>query len=153
MKFILIALISTIVFSAHAQTKFRANFFDNKKIVAITLVDDLIPPFEAGLLWSSMKGQEANKLLLENEFAMDCFAQKNNYGEMVGNCKMFITYAAFKKIGSKLVFKREGVEAAKLNRYFNDSAYVSMQRGDAYLSSYNTRRQFFFGLEESLIQH
>ncbi len=153
MKFILVALLSTFVCNVQAQSKFNANFFDNKRIVAITLVDDLIPPFEAGLLWKSLKGQDANKLVMENDFAMNCFAKKDVYGEMVGNCKMFITYAAFIKIGSKLVFKREGIKAAELNRYFNDSAYVSMQRGEVYLSSYNTRRQFFFGLEENLIQH
>ncbi len=153
MKFILTALFSILVFNVHAQTSFKANFFDNKKIIAITLVDKLIPPFEAGELWNSLRGQEPNKFFIENDFAMDCFAQKDVHGEMRGNCKIFITYAAFKKIGSKLVFKREGVQASRLNQNFIDSAYVSMQRGDVYLSSYNTRRRFFFGLEENLIQH
>lgn len=55
---------------------------------------------------------------------------------------MLLPYNLFSKIGKTMVFKAEGEVAARLNRYFVDSAY---------LSSYDTRRQFFFGINEALI--
>lgn len=50
-----------------------------------------------------------------------------------------------------MVFKGEGYIAARLNRYFIDSAYYSIQGNQFYLSSHNTRSLFYFGINEDLI--
>lgn len=151
MKYGLLILFFAINVNIHAQTNFSAVVINNGETLSITMVDDFIPPHEAGLIWKSLKGSDQSKNILEANFRLNCMATINSSQEPWGNCKIKIPMKDFKKMGSKLVFKLEGSSAARLNSYFIDSAYVSMQRGDAYLSSYNPRRQFFFGLEENLI--
>ena len=148
---------SLLIFSAlslpsvQSMTNFAAVIINNGNTLSVTLVDDVIPPFEAGQLWASLKGIEQSKWVEEEFFSMKCMAMPVEMDDIRGSCKIKIPMSRMTKIDSKRVFKLEGPEAARLNRYFNDTAYVSMQRGDAWLSSYNPRRQFFFGLDENLI--
>lgn len=135
-----------------ASTSFNAMLIRNKTYLYIEMQDDfVVPPFEAGELWKIVKGNDWRKWINEKEMQLDCQATTNQTGDTFGKCIMLFPYSEFQKIGDKMVFKAEGNLAAKLNQYFNDSAYLSMQRNQAYLSSYNTRRQFFFGINENLI--
>ena len=147
---ILMFLFSTKSFG---QTDFSAVLIKSLNVVSISIADDgLIPPFEAGELWLAMKGSEQRKYIDENGFSLECDGLRNNRNEIFGACTFNIPFQLFKKVGDVQVFKLTGSSAANLNRYFIDSAYVSIQGGRVYLSSYNTRREFYFGIKDSLIQ-
>lgn len=148
-------IFATLAFSASAfaQTDFNAVLIKDLNVLSISLADDgMIPPFEAGTLWSSMKGTEQRKYIDEDGFSLECDGLRNGSNELFGSCIFNIPMKGFQKIGDVQVFKLKGSAAAKLNQYFTDSAYVSLQGGRVYLSSYNTRREFFFGIQDNLIQ-
>lgn len=151
MKSLTVILVYFFSLTVSAQTFFEATLTNNGEILSIQLADDFIPPFEAGNLWKSIIGRDEHKVIFEKDFFMECLGHRDLSGEIAGKCRLNIPFKRFIKNDTKWVMKLEGPEAARLNRYFIDSAYVSMQRGDAWLSSYNPRRQFFFGLEENLI--
>jgi hypothetical protein len=136
-----------------AGTNFSAVLIRNNSVLSIKMVDDgFIPPFEAGELWKIIRGNDIRKTIQENEMTITCDGLTNQTGDLFGTCTLRFPFEQFKKAGNMMVFKAEGVLADSLNRYFNDSAYLSMQRNAAYISAYNTRRLFFFGIDESLIQ-
>ena len=151
MKILLLCLFIPLI--SNAGTKFSATLIKNNTYLSIQLIDDhLIPPFEAGELWKILKGRDQVKYIYEKELSLSCEGLSNQLGDVFGKCKLVFPYNLFKKIDSKMVFRADGIIADKLNRYFQDSAYLSMQGNSVYLSSYNTRGLFFFGLEEKLIQ-
>lgn len=138
--------------SVFAQTDFRAVVYPETNTLTVTINDDgRIPPFEGGNMWNIMKGNDLHKIVRVNGFNLECFAVKGPV-DVAGDCKMSIPMDRFVKVGEFLVFKVKGSEAAKLNKYFIDSAYLSIQRGRVYLSSYNTRREFFFGIQDAMIE-
>lgn len=132
--------------------EFEATVSKDSKVLSINVHDSFFPPFEAGELWKSIRGSERYKYVETNEFFMECQALPDNTGEMSGNCTILIPMELFQKISEKLVLKLTGAQAAKLNRYFVNSAYVSIQRNKVHLSSYNILNQFFFGISEDLIK-
>lgn len=139
--------------SISAQTTFSATLIKNGTYLLIHLSDDhLIPPFEAGELWKILKGNEQLKMINEKELKINCNAFTNQTEDIIGECTILMPYNLFQKIDNEMVFKATGNTATRLNRYFIDSAYLSIQRNQVYLSSYNTRRLFFLGITENLIQ-
>ncbi|MFA6236979.1 MAG: hypothetical protein WC635_06590 [Bacteriovorax sp.] len=154
MKKIFITAMLITSWSSFASTSFYATLINNGNYLSIDISDQqLIPPFEAGELWKVIKGSEQFKIIREKELEVNCTAITNpNNGDTVGRCKLLMPLDQFVKIGKYLVFKGEGQVAARLNRHFIDSAYFSAQGNQAYLSSYNTRRLFYFGINEDLIQ-
>lgn len=149
--FLLVMLLTS--WSISAQTNFSATLVKNGTYLSIHLSDDhLIPPFEAGELWKIIKGNEQMKMIKEKELTVTCSAFTNQTDDTIGECTLLMPYAQFQKIDSEMILKATGDVAARLNRHFIDSAYLSMQRNQVYLSSYNTRRLFFFGINEKLIQ-
>lgn len=135
-----------------AQTDFSAVLNEESNSLTIVIRDNsLLPPHEAGELWSILKGVDYRKSIRESGFNLDCYVLMNGPNR-IGDCSIEISMDLFQKIGNIQVLKLKGTEAAKLNRYFLDSAYLRIQSGKVYLSSYNTRREFFFGIEDSLIQ-
>jgi len=153
MKTVLIFFTLFYSVSTFAQTDFQAILIKDLNILSVSIADDgIIPPFEAGILWNSMKGTEQRKYIDEDGFSLECDALRNGSNEIFGACTFNIPMKDFQKIRDTQVFKLKGSAAAKLNRYFTDSAYVSLQGGRVYLSSYNTRREFFFGIQDNLIQ-
>lgn len=135
-----------------AGTIFNATLIRNKTYLSIEMVDDsFVPPFEAGEMWKIVKGDFDRKWITEKELQLDCHAVPTRMGDRFGKCILLFPWSQFQKIGDKMVFKAEGSTAAKLNQHFIDSAYLSMQGNQAYLSNYNTRRLFFFGINENLI--
>lgn len=152
MKSFLICCLLMATTTLFAQTDFRAVVYSQTKTLTVTISDDgRIPPFEGGSMWNIMKGTELHKVIRANGFNLECFAVKGPV-DVTGDCRLNIPIDRFVKIGELLVFKLKGAEAAKLNKYFIDSAYLSIQRGRVYLSSYNTRREFFFGIEDAMIE-
>ncbi|AUN99836.1 hypothetical protein DOM21_01585 [Bacteriovorax stolpii] len=148
-------LAAAVVFSSglYAQTDFSAVLIKDLNVLSISVADDgLITPFEAGELWASMKGTEQRKYIDQEGFNMECDALRNHANEIYGSCTFNIPMNSFLKVGEVQVFKLKGSAAARLNRYFNDSAYVSIQGGRVYLNSYNTKREFYFGIHDSLIK-
>lgn len=136
-----------------AQTDFSAVLIKDLNVLSISVEDDgMFPPFEGGMLWSAMKGLEQRKYIDEDGFSLECDGARNSTNDIYGSCTFNIPMKGFQKIGDLQLFKLKGNAAAKLNRYFIDSAYVSLQGGRVYLSSYNTRREFFFGIQDSLIK-
>lgn len=135
------------------QAFFSAKLVKEGTYLSINISDDhLIPPFEAGELWKVLKGSEQIKIVREKELTINCNAFTNQTDDTIGTCSILMPLAQFNKIGKYMVFKGEGKVAARLNRYFIDSAYYSIQRNLVYISSYNTRRLFYFGINEDLIQ-
>lgn len=152
MKIVVLVLSLVLTQSLFAGTRFNATLIHDSTYLSVDLVDEgFVPPFEAGEMWKIMKGDFSRKWIIEDELRLDCLALPTRSGDMFGKCTLLIPWSQFKKIGDKMVFKAEGALAAKLNQYFIDSAYLSMQGNQAYLSNYNTRRLFFFGINENLI--
>lgn len=152
MKTVLFVLGLILTQSLFAETNFKATLIHDQTLLSIEMTDDgFIPPFEAGEMWKIVKGDFSRKWITEEELQLDCLALPRRTGDMFGKCVLRLPWSQFKKIGDKMVFKAEGALAAKLNQYFIDSAYLSMQGNQAYLSNYNTRRLFFFGINENLI--
>lgn len=154
MKKIIAIILTLVSASSFAGTNVSASLVHNNTYLSIHLEDDqLIPPFEAGELWKVLIENQQIKRINEKEFNLTCegltVSQTN---DTFGNCQLLVPYNLFKKIKNKMVFKAEGEVAMKLNRYFIDSAYWSTQGQEVYLSSFNTRRQFFFGIDEDLIR-
>lgn len=146
-------LVLFTVFSFELRAEFSARLLKETNILSILIRDEgIVPPFEAGELWKILKGPEQTKLIMEDNFDLECRGFKNSWGDVVGDCELSIPMELFQKIGETQVFKLKGPAAAKLNRYFTDSAYLNFQRAQAYLSSYNTRREFYFGIKDSLIK-
>ncbi len=140
-------------FPLFAKSNFTAELVQNGTYLSIHINDDhLIPPFEAGELWGILKSTEQEKVIREKELALNCEAFTNQTNDIVGSCSLMLPYNMFQRIDKVMVFKATGEMAARLNRYFSDSAYLSMQRNQVYISAYNTRRLFYFGINESLIQ-
>ncbi|MBY0415962.1 MAG: hypothetical protein K2Q18_17455 [Bdellovibrionales bacterium] len=131
---------------------FDATVIKDQNVLSINLNDSFIPPFESGEMWKIMRGTDRRKYIDTEDFSMECDGLSDSSGEIYGACSIMISMDKLQKIEGKLIYKLTGSSAAKLNRYFTDSAYVSIQRGKVYLSSYNTRRQFFFGIDEDLIK-
>lgn len=153
MKKLIIASFMLISSGLYAQTDFSAVLIKDLNIVSISVADDgVIPPFEGGELWSAMKGVEQRKYIDQDGFSMECDGLRNHANEIFGSCTFNIPMNLFQKIGDLQVFKLKGSAATRLNRYFTDSAYVSIQGGRVYLSSYNTRREFYFGIQDNLIK-
>lgn len=147
------AILTMFATFSFAGTNVSARLVRDNTYLAIHLIDDqLIPPFEAGELWKVMVENQQIKRINEKEFNLTCEGLTNQTDDTFGDCQILVPYNLFKKIKNKMVFKAEGEVAARLNRYFIDSAYWSLQGNDVYLSSFNTRRQFFFGIDEKLIQ-
>lgn len=147
------AILTFFATSSFAGTNVSASLIRNNTYLSIHLIDDhLIPPFEAGELWKVIVENQQIKRINEKEFTLTCEGLTNQADDTFGDCHILVPYNLFKKIKNRMVFKAEGEVAARLNRYFVDSAYWSMQGNDVYLSSFNTRRQFFFGIDEKLIQ-
>ena len=139
--------------SAFSQTHFNAVLIKDLNVLSISVEDDgMIPPFEGGLLWSSMVGTAERKYIDENGLSLECDGIKNGTNDIYASCTFNIPMKDFQKIGELQVYKLKGASAAKLNRYFVDSAYVSLQNGKVYLSSHNTTREFFFGIPDNMIQ-
>ncbi len=152
MKLLVLLLGLILSQTLSASTIMNATLIRNKTYLYIEMVDEsFVPPFEAGELWKIVKGDWSRKWINEKEMQLDCQAVPSRLGDMFGKCILLFPWSQFQKIGDKMVFKAEGAIAAKLNQYFIDSAYLSMQGNQAYLSSYNTRRLFFFGINENLI--
>lgn len=148
---ILIMILASLPMIAAAQ--FSAKLNNTGTTLTITMSDDhLIPPFEAGELWSVLKGTDSIKTVREKELAINCNAFTNQTDDIIGNCTIQMPFSQFKRIGKYIVYKGEGSTAARLNRYFVDSAYFSVQDNQVYLSAYNTRRLFYFGINEDLIR-
>lgn len=148
---LLTMLLTSLPMAAFAQ--FSAKLIKDGTYLSIHISDDhLIPPFEAGELWKVIKGNDQLKTIREPELTVNCNAFTNQTDDTIGTCSMLMPYSQFSKIGKYMVFKAQGSVAARLNRYFTDSAYYSIQRNQVYLSSYNTRRLFYFGINEDLIQ-
>jgi hypothetical protein len=153
MKKFLFVIFMTFSLNALSQTDFSAEVIPGSDILSISIADDgLFPPFEGGELWSTLKGTEQRKYIDQEGFSLECDALKNNRLEIFGSCLINLPISTLQKIGTTLVFKLKGAKARKLNQYFVDSAYVSIQRGGVYLSSYNTRSEFYFGIKEELIK-
>ena len=153
MKKFLFVIFMIFSFKAFSQTDFSAEVIKGTDLLSISVADDgFFPPFEAGELWTSLKGIEQRKYIDQEGFSLECDALKNNRLEIYGSCLINLPFSSFQKFGDVLVFKLKGVKARKLNQYFLDSAYVSIQRGGVYLSSYNTRSEFYFGIKEELIK-
>lgn len=153
MKKVFIITMLLFSFTAVAEGHFLAVLDNDGATLTINIDDDhLIPPFEAQELWKVIKGNKQNKLIPVKEFTVFCNVLKLPTDEARGNCKLSIATSNMAKIGKYLVFKAQGAQAAKLNYYFIDSAYYSAQGNQVYLSSYNNRRQFYFGINEDLIQ-
>ena len=149
--FTLFALLFSI--TAFAQTDFNAVLIKELNVLSISIADDgMIPPFEGGMLWTAMKGLDQRKYIDEEGFSLECDGLRSSPNDIYGSCTFNIPMKGFQKIGDLQVFKLKGSAAARLNRHFTDSAYVSIQGGRVYLSSYNTRREFFFGIQDSLIK-
>lgn len=147
----LIVLIS-LVASMNAFAQFEAVVDKNSGSLVVSIADNLnLPPYDAGKLWSAIRGLDQRKYVKEAGFNLVCDGL-NAPEQFYGECKLVIPMSLLNPVGDVLVFKRTGVLAARLNRYFTDSAYVLIQGGGAYLSSYNTRREFSFGIKESLIK-
>jgi hypothetical protein len=154
MKNIIWPLIAMFVSSqSFAQTDFSAAIIESTQVLSISLSDDgIFVPFEAGAMWSAMKGLEQRKYIEEDGFSIECDALKNAQLEIFGSCIINIPMKNMQLIGDLQVFKVKGAKARKLNQYFIDSAYVRMQNGQMYLSSYNTRSEFYFGIKDQLIK-
>jgi hypothetical protein len=150
MVFLLLVLLSTATF---AQPNFTAELVLNGTYLSIQINDDqLVPPFEAGELWKIIKGNDFRKTINENELKLNCIGLKNQFDDIFGNCQLLLPISQFQKVGEKLIFKANNEVAFRLNRYFSDSAYFSIQRNQVFLSSYNTRRLFYFGINSNLIK-
>lgn len=148
----LIVLISLVV-SMNAFADFEAIVDKNSDSLVVSIADNVyFPPYEAGKLWSVIRGLDQRKYVQEAGFNLACNGLKTPPEQFYGECKLVIPMSLLTPVNGVLVFKRTGALAAKLNGHFTDSAYVSMQRGGVYLSSYNTRREFYFGIKESLIK-
>lgn len=153
MKKLLLMISTLLSFNAFSQTDFSAEVIKGSNILSISIADDgLIPPFEGGEFWMAMKGMEQHKYIEAENFSLECDALRNNQREVFASCLINLPMSSMQKIGDILVFKLKGSKARKLNQYFNDSAYVSIQRAGVYLSSYNTRSEFYFGINEGLIK-
>ena len=145
------SLLTTL--NAFASGSFDAVIIDELKILSITVADDVsLPPFEAGKLWTAMKGVDQRKYVEASGFSMECDGLASPTRPTYGACTITIELEKMTTVGDTQVFKVSGSAAAKLNRFFIDSAYVALQGGDAFLSSYNTRREFTFGIKSDLIQ-
>lgn len=152
-KLILLTFLVLSSASLFAETNFSAVWIKETNVLSVVIEDHgFVPPFEAGEFWKILKGPEQSKMINETNFNLHCRANKNSWGDMVGECHLSIPMEFFQKIGETQVLKLKGAEASRLNIYFTDSAYLSFQRGNAYLSSYNTRREFFFGIKDSFIK-
>lgn len=153
MKKIIFALLFIFSSNLFAQTDFSAVLIKDLNMLTISVADDgLITPFEGGELWSAMKGTDQRKYIDQDGFSMECDSARNHANELYGSCTFNIPMNLFSKVGDLQVFKLKGAAAARLNRYFIDSAYVSIQGGRMYLSSYNTRREFYLGIQDALIK-
>ena len=147
---LLIAFFSSTVFS---QTDFSANYIPSTQQLSVSWSDDsFLPPFEGGELWSAIKGLDQRKYVEVDGFSLECEALRNSRQEIFGSCTLLIPVKLLTKINDVIVFKLKGAKARKLNQYFVDSAYVSTQRNEVYLSSVNTRSEFYFGIKEKLIK-
>ena len=154
MKKILFAIIlATLSLTSFAKSDFSA-FVDHHtdRLVIIIKDDVVIPPFEAGILHSKLVGNGYRKSIYENNFELECMAYNTQFGDLIGDCRFSIPMSLFVINGSNQIFKLQGTAAARLNRYFTDSAYMTFQAAQAHLSSYNTRREFTFVIRDSLIQ-
>lgn len=148
----LIVLIS-LVASMNAFAQFEAVVDKESDSLIVSIADNVnLPPYEAGKIWSVIRGLDQRKYVTETGFNLVCDGLKNSTIQIYGECKLIIPMNLLNPVRDGLVFKRTGAAAARLNRYFTDSAYVLIQGGGAYLSSYNTRREFSFGIKESLIK-
>ncbi len=148
--FLILVLLSTTTF---AQSNFTAELVLNGSYLSIQINDDqLVPPFEAGELWKIIKGNDYRKIINENELKLNCVGLKNQLDDIFGNCQLLLPISQFQKVGEKLIFKANPEVAGRLNRYFSDNAYLSIQRNQVFLSSYNTRRLFYFGIYSNLVK-
>jgi hypothetical protein len=149
----LIAIISLLSSVAAFAGSFDAVIIEELNVLSISISDDAaLPPYEAGKLWDVMRGVDQRKYIEASGFSMECDGIKAGSRDTFGACTLQISMKQFTKVGDTQVFKLSGSAAAKLNRFFTDSAYVSLQGGDVFLSSYNTRREFTFGIKDNLIQ-
>jgi len=140
-------------FSLYSQTDFSARLIPGSNILSISIADDgLFPPFEGGDFWNAMKGNEQRKYVEAQGFSLECDALKNNQNEVFASCLINMPISLMQKIGDVWVYKLKGAKARMLNQFFVDSAYVAIQRNGVYLSSYNTRSEFYFGIKEGLIK-
>ncbi len=146
-------IISFLSFSAFSQTDFSANYITSTQQLSVSWSDDsYLPPFEGGELWAAMKGQEQRKYVDVDGFSLECEALRNSRLEIYGSCTLLLPIKLLTKVNDVMVFKLKGAKARKLNQFFVDSAYVSTQRNEVYLSSVNTRSEFYFGIKEKLIK-
>lgn len=153
MKRLLFLILFFFSFSAFSQTDFSAHYISSTQQLSVSWADDsYFPPFEAGELWTAIKGTDQRKYVDVDGFSLECEALRNSRQELFGSCTLLIPIKALTKVNDILVFKLKGVKARKLNQYFIDSAYVSTQRNQVYLSSANTRSEFYFGIKETLIK-
>lgn len=147
---LLIALFSSTVFS---QTDFSAHYVPSTQHLSVSWSDDsFLTPFEGGEMWSAIKGTEKRKYVDVDGFSLECEALRNSRQEIFGSCILLIPIKLLTRVNDVLVYKLKGAKARKLNQYFIDSAYVSTQRNEVYLSSANTRSEFYFGIKEKLIK-
>jgi hypothetical protein len=136
-----------------SQTHFSANLIKDLNVLTISVDDDgVIPPYEAGLLWTTMVGTDERKYIDVNGFSLECDAIKNSTNDTFGSCTFNIPMKGFTNINGIQVYKLKGLSATKLNRYFADNAYVSLQGGKVNLSSHNSTREFFFEIPDNMIQ-
>ncbi len=153
MKQLIFLIMLFFSFSAFTQTDFSAHYISSTQQLSVSWSDDgYFPPFEAGELWSAIKGLEQRKYVEVDGFSLECEAVRNSRQELYGSCTLLVPIKALTKVNDIFVFKLKGAKARKLNQYFVDSAYVSTQRNEAYLSSANTRSEFYFGIKEKLIK-
>lgn len=154
MKKVLFALfLASISLTSFARSEFSAFVDHSTDRLVVTIKDDVaFPPFEAGVLHSKLQGNGYRKSIYEHNLELDCVAFLSQFGDTIGSCSFSIPMSLFEMSNVNQILKLSGSEAAKLNRYFTDSAYMTFQRGQAHLSSYNTRREFIFVIRDSLIQ-
>jgi hypothetical protein len=153
MKKILTILILAASFNTFAAGQFDAVLINELNTLSISISDDSsLPPYEAGKLWQSVKGVDRRKYVEASGFSMECDGIERTAGQVYGACTLNISMKLFKQVGNSQVMKLSGSAAAKLNRFFTDSALVTLQGGDVFLSSNNTRREFSFGIKDELIK-
>jgi hypothetical protein len=149
---IALSIVSLFSLSAMAKSSLTASVED-VDFVSIRIVDDrYIPPFDAGNLWKMMNGYEYRKTLNEGDLQIDCVAFENELSDNIGDCLIKVNRKALSKVNTTYVLKYNGHQAARLNRYFVDNAYISIHNGKIFISSYNVRREFFLGIDETLVE-
>lgn len=142
-------------FSANALTTLNATI-DQKNNELIVRIKDrsVVPPYDAANLFEAIKGFDHmdHRFVDDNLFNLDCFGSRSHNGELKATCTIRVPLERVEIVNEYHVLKLKGVEARRLNRHFIDSAYISIGGNRVYLSSMNTRSEFYFGVKSIFIK-